>query len=150
MTEFAEFFRFYIIEGYKMNLKGGFTMTEEYILNKGYRKYPPTEFDSDIVVCKYQKRFDDEIGKKYFIDILKYNNSFVPKEKRTEPWEEYSYEYETQVTFGNKQSTIDFTFFADWTLEAVEQFLADFFDKMGINYYEIGDERNIRPSAKQI
>ncbi len=123
-------------------------MTEEYILSKGYHKYPPTEFDSDMVVCKYQKRFYDKIGTRYFIDILKKDVSWFPKEKHPKKWKDYTFDYETQITFGSKQGTIDFTFFSNWTLEAVEQFLADLFDKMKMNYYEIDDERHVRPPAE--
>ena len=45
-------------------------MTEEYILSKGYHKEKSSQFDDKAVICRYQKRFDDENGKKYFIDIL--------------------------------------------------------------------------------
>ena len=61
-------------------------MTEEYILSKGYHKEKPSQFDDKAVICRYQKRFDDESCKKYFIDILKYDLSRVPEKNanRTE------------------------------------------------------------------
>ena len=59
-------------------------MTEEYILSKGYHRGNPSQFDDKSVICRYQKRFDDENGKKYFIDILKYDLSRVPEKMQTE------------------------------------------------------------------
>lgn len=54
-------------------------MTEEYILSKGYHREKPSQFDDKAVICRYQKSFDDEIEKKYFIDILKYDLCRVPE-----------------------------------------------------------------------
>ena len=47
------------------------TMTDEYLLERGYKQYKPTQFDNESVVARFQKRFDDDFGKKYFIDVLK-------------------------------------------------------------------------------
>lgn len=39
-----------------------------------------------------------------------------------------------------------FEFFSDWTLEQVEKFMEDLFEKMKVNYYESwNDERGYRP-----
>ena len=120
-------------------------MTEEYILSKGYHKEKPLQFDDKAVICRYQKSFDDEIGKKYFIDILKYDLSRVPEKMQTELKDIDAYEFEMQVTIGEGNKVINMRYFCDWTLDDVEKFAADFFDKMKINYYEIGDERHVRP-----
>ena len=37
-------------------------MTDEYILEKGYKQYNPTQFDNKHIVARFQKRFDDEYG----------------------------------------------------------------------------------------
>ena len=121
-------------------------MTEEYIISKGYYKGKPSQFDDKAVICRYQKRFDDEIGKKYFIDILKYDLSRVPEKMQTELKEIDAYEFEMQVTIGEGNKVINMRYFCDWTLDDVEKFAEDFFDKMKINYYEIGDERHVRPA----
>lgn len=121
-------------------------MTEEYILSKGYHKEKPSQFDDKVVICRYQKRFDDENGKKYFIDILKYDLSRVPEKMQTELKDIDAYEFEMQVTIGEGNKVINMRYFCDWTLDDVEKFAEDFFDKMKINYYEIGDERHVRPA----
>lgn len=122
-------------------------MTDEYILEKGYQQYKPMPYDNEYIVARFQKRFDDEYGKKYFIDVLKWSNDFVPIERRDEYWQPYSYEYEVQVSIYEKNNTIDLHFHSDWTLNSVEEFMAEFFEKMRLNYYELwwDEQRGVRP-----
>lgn len=124
------------------------TMTDEYILEKGYKQYSSTYYDNKYIVAKFQKRFDDEYGKKYFINILKWSNSFVPVDRRNEYWQPYNYEYDVQVSMYEEKNTINLRFYADWTLDRVEEFMADFFEKMCPNYYELDEQRGVRPYAK--
>ena len=111
-------------------------ITEEYILNKGYTKYPPTEFDNDIVLCRFQKCFRDDKGKKYHINALKIDMHFIPTDRRDEYWKPYRFQYELQVSVGEDEKPINLQFFHNWTLEQVEEFVEDFFVKMNINYYD--------------
>lgn len=122
-------------------------MTDEYLLEHGYRQYPPNSvFDSDLVVSRFQKRFDDSFGKKYFIDVLKWSHDYVPTQRRDEWWKPYSYEYEVQVTMSDNDNGLDLHFHSSWTLEEVEKFMEDFFEKMKSNYYEDWDgNRRVRP-----
>ena len=124
-------------------------VTEEYILSKGYTKYPPTQFDSDIVSCRFQKCFRNEKGKKYFIDVLKIDRHFIPSHQRDEYWKPYSFEYGLQVSVGEDEKSINLQFFSSWTLEQVEEFVEDFFTKMKINYYEINDVRQTLPDTDE-
>lgn len=40
---------------------------------------------------------------------------------------------------------LNLEFFSDWTLEEVEKYMKDLFDKMNINYYETWNgERRVR------
>lgn len=42
-------------------------LTDDYFLNRGYQKYDRTQFQkSDMHMYSFQKRFDDENGKKIF------------------------------------------------------------------------------------
>lgn len=122
-------------------------MTDEYILEKGYKRYSPTPvLDSEYIVAKFQKRFDDDFGKKYFINILKWSRDYIPAEHRDKYWTQYVYEYEVQVSMYEEDNTINLHFFADWTLDKVEDFMESFFEKMNPNYYESWDEeRRVRP-----
>lgn len=114
---------------------------DNYLKEHGYAEYNPTVFDNESVVQRFQKCFEDGYGKKYFIDVLKWDNSFVPEEKRDEQWKPYSYTYETQITMFKEEKALNFEFFSNWTLEQVESFMEDFFDKMKVNYYERWDDK---------
>ena len=124
-------------------------MTDEYILEKGYKQYNPTHYDNEHIIARFQKRFDDEYGKKYFINVLKWSNGFVPIAHRDEYWKPYAYEYEVQVTMYEEDNTMNLHFYTHWTLDRVEEFMAEFFEKMCPNYYELWDERRrVRPDAE--
>ena len=121
-------------------------MNDEYILECGYKRYNPTAFDSDSVVSRFQKRFDDEYGKKYFIDILKWSHEFIPANRRDKYYKPFSYTYEIYTTMFEEEKGLRIELYNDWTLEETERFAEDFFEKMKPNYYENWDgERRIRP-----
>ena len=116
-------------------------MDDKYLLERGYKEYPPTPFDNESIVSRFQKRFDDEIGKRYFINAVKWSNDYVPKHRRGNWWTPYTYEYEVQVEMnGDKEDNIRLDFFSSWSLENVEKFMKEFFEKMNPNYYETWDE----------
>lgn len=111
-------------------------MTDKYLIERGYKKYNPTPFDNASVVARYQKRFDDDFGKKYFIDVLKWSNDFISAEHRNK---NFSYEYELYTTMYEEEDALILHFYSSWELENVEKFAEDFFEKMKPNYYEIWD-----------
>jgi hypothetical protein len=114
-------------------------MDDNYLLDRGYKEYPITPFDDEYIVARFQKRFDDEVGKKYFINVVKWSHDFVPECRRDSLWTPYSYEYEVQVAM-NEDDPINLNFFSCWTLENVEKFMEEFFVKMLPKYYETWDE----------
>ena len=114
-------------------------MTDEYLLEKGYRKYSPTPFDNESIVARFQKRFDDDFGKKYFINILRWSQDYIPVSHRGDYWEPYAYEYEIHFSMHEDDKSLKLHFFNNWSLEDVEMFSEDFFEKMKPNYYEDWD-----------
>lgn len=124
-------------------------MNDEYLIECGYKEYKPTRFDNESVVARYQKRFDDDFGKKYFIDVLKWSHGYIPEYRRDKWWKPFTYCYETQITFGEDEKALNFEFFSSWTLEEVEKFMEDFFEKMKPNYYESWDgDRRVRQNGQ--
>lgn len=115
-------------------------MDDKYLLEHGYKEYPPVAIDCENIVARFQKRFDDDFGKKYFIDVIKWSNDYIPTRYRTEYYEPYSYEYEVQISMLDERKPINFHFFTHWSLEEVENFMENFFEKMRPNYYESWDE----------
>ena len=125
-------------------------MTDEYLIERGYKKYEPTRFDNESVVARFQKRFDDDFGKKYFIDVLKWSQDYVPVDRRDKWWKPFTYHYETQVTMFEDAKALNLEFFSDWTLEEVEKYMEDLFNKMNLNYYETWNrERGIRTNESK-
>lgn len=121
-------------------------ITDEYLLEKGYKKYPPSPLDNKSVVARFQKRFDDNFGKKYFVDILRWSNDYIPMSCRSEDFEIYSYEYEIYFSMCQEERDLKVKFFNNWSIEDVEIFAEDFFEKMHPNYYEDWDDnRRVRP-----
>ena len=116
-------------------------MTDEYLLERGYKQYMPTPvIDNEYIVAKFQKRFDDDFGKKYFISISKWSHEFVPADRRDKWCKPFSYEYDIYVSMSKEENPVYLKFGTSWTLENVEKFAEEFFDKMKPNYYETWDE----------
>ena len=95
-------------------------LTDEKLLERGYKQYSPTPFDNSSIVARFQKRFDDDFGKKYFIDALKWSQEYVPLDRRDKWWKPFVYEYEVQITIGENENSINLGFFSSWTIEDVE------------------------------
>lgn len=123
-------------------------MNDEYILEHGYKEYPPSSIDNGWIVANFQKRFDDDFGKKYFINIKKWSHAYVPSSRRDEYWKPFSYEYHCHISMFEEDKSIYLTFGTSWTLEEVEKYMEDIFEKMKPNYYESWDEtRAVRPEG---
>lgn len=122
-------------------------MSDEYLLERGYKQYKPIpHLDNDSIVAKFQKRFDDDFGKKYFIDVAKWSHDYVPEYRRDKWWKPFNYACHLYVTMFEEEKPIYLEFGTSWTVEEVEEFAEDFFNKMKPNYYESWDEeRGVRP-----
>lgn len=119
---------------------------DKYLIERGYKEYPPTVFDNNHIVAMFQKRFDDDFGKRYFINVKKWLNDYIPTSHRDKYWNLFSYEYEVYVTMHEDEKPINLKFFSNWDVENVEKFMVDFFEKMEPNYYESWDKgRGVRP-----
>lgn len=126
------------------------TMNDEYLIYRGYKQYPTTPYlDNESIVAKFQKRFDDDFGKKYFIDVAKWSHDYIPADRGDKFWKPFSYAYHLYVSMFEEEKPIFLEFGTSWTLEEVEDFAESFFDAMKPNYYESwNEERGARPNEK--
>lgn len=123
-------------------------MNDLYLLEHGYKPYSPTGLDNDSIVAKFQKRFDDDFGKKYFIDVSKWSQYYVPESRRDSWWTPYVYEYDVYTSMNEDENPIYLKFGTSWSLEQVEDFMENFFEKIKPNYYESWDgDRAVRPES---
>lgn len=116
-------------------------LTDEIILQKGYKEYPPTRFHNSSIVKCFQKRFDDDVGKRYFLNIDKwYWGDVVPVHKKDEWYCDYTYEFTCQMYRKNTHDAVDVSFHSSWTLEQVEEFMKQQWNTGLYDYYERWDE----------
>ena len=74
----------------------------------------------------------------------------MPVSRRDKWWNPFTYHYETQVTMFEGEKALNLEFFSDWTLEEVEKFMEDMFEKMKLNYYESwSGNRRVRPDESE-
>ena len=107
-------------------------MRDEDFIERGFTQFEPGPLDSDWVVTKFQQRYDDDIGKKYFITVSKYKAWEHPHTHVVIP---PAYEYDTQFTLDGKP--INVTFFSGWELDEVEEKIEEMWKTGGYDYYEI-------------
>lgn len=108
--------------------------SDEYFLNEGYKKYPRSPIDPDGVKCLFQKRFDDDKGKKYFITIKKWDWHQYKDRMGNSPL--ITYEYETQLYRKDTHDAVDIEWHSSWNLEDVEQMAEDLWETGWFDYYE--------------
>ena len=100
-------------------------ITAETLINSGYRKYPATWRPYASAV--YQKRVDDEHGKKYFVNVYEYAGTMSsPK---------YSYEGDAQFVdgYGN---TFNVQLLHPESVEQVDEFFERIFVSLKCEHYE--------------
>lgn len=107
-------------------------MDDNYIIEKGYYEFSPPATKPDSVVRAFQKRFDDETGKKYFITVYKWDWSRFYREDMPI----FSYEIETQLYKKDSHYPIDLTFFSGWNIDEVEEHLEKMWNTEDYDYYE--------------
>ena len=106
-------------------------LTREALLSAGYRQFKQKnirEFTDQF----YQKRFDDNQGKKYFITIAEYDNS---KYKVSHPMlPDFSYSPDGQ--FESNGTTFNVEMLTPKSVEEMEAFFERMWVDMKCDYYE--------------
>lgn len=108
-------------------------MTDEEIIERGFKEFPPKPIDPHNVRC-FQKRYDDEYGKKYFININKWSSMRHPY---TGVSLEVSYEYDVQLYKKGSHDPVDLLFHNGWTINDVECYIQALWDTGLFEHYEI-------------
>lgn len=117
--------------------------TDEDFINRGYKKYNKTPFDSNSVMYNFQKRFDNENGKKYFINIHKIDNRWMEDRYENQSWyRPFTHEYSCQLYRKETHDALDIVFHSNWNIEQVEEFVEKMFKSGELDYYERWDENN--------
>lgn len=102
----------------------------DYLIPLGFREYKPTPFEYDGVCTCFQKRYDDDFGKKYFIDAKIWDYSWTNKVP-----ENYHIEYHAQLYENGTHDAINIEFL-DWDVHQVEKWIDKLFENKMIEHYE--------------
>lgn len=113
------------------------TTTSQDLLNRGFKEFPPTyPIDPAGVRTKYQKRYDDEIGKRYFITVSEWEPIFDSRTGETWP---INYEYDVYFSRDDGKGgtkAIKILLYAGWDVDEVEEYVRKLFETGLFDYYE--------------
>ena len=117
-------------------------MTDQDFIQRGFKQFSPTyPIDSDGIETKFQKRYDDEVGKRYFITVNKWKPIVDHRAGKTWP-PNYEYEVYFQKDDGNGWTkAIKILLYAGWDVDEVEEYVQKLFETGLFEYYEKWDER---------
>ena len=105
---------------------------DEILEEKGYKSFKPGPFDNDSIIEKFQRCIRDDVGKKYFITIDKWQSFTHPHTGETYP---SGYEYNTYFTFNGYP--VQMKFYAGWDIDEAEEKMEELWQKGGFDYYEM-------------
>lgn len=113
-----------------MNSYNTLDEVRNYLIPLGFKEYKPTPFDNQGICTNFQKRYDDEFGKKFFIDAKIWDYSWSNRVP-----ENYHIEYHTQLYENGTHDAIDIEFL-DWDIYQVERWVNKLFENGMIEHYE--------------
>lgn len=110
-------------------------LNDEYFTSRGYKIYEKSRFDSPNVEYLFQKRFDDSVGKKYFITVYKWDWTWCKDRMGNSPLK--TYEYQVQLYKKGAHDAVDIDCHSSWSLPDVEGFIENLFQTGWFDYYEV-------------
>lgn len=114
-----------------MNSYDTFEEAKAYLEEKGFCQYDEPLF-KDRTAGTFQKKYTDEIGKRYFLNatVFDFSKFHIP--------ENFTVEYSTQLYQKKTRRAFDVTFI-DWELEDAEKQIDKMFELEIIEHYERWD-----------
>lgn len=109
-------------------------MTDKLLIEKGYKEFAPSPFCDEYIIKFFQKRFDDEWGKKYFINVNKYDLTNI--DTNNSP-----YEFEIYLTVIGGDAIRLLLYGSNWDIDKVEIYIDNLFNTGVYEYYELWEEK---------
>lgn len=106
-------------------------MTKEELVNAGYKRYSPSPIDNECVTDLYQKCITDDIGKKYYINVKRWDFSIHGRKNET-----IGYETDVQFRVKNTGEYTDIVCLDGWSLEDIEKYYSDLWYTGMFRYYD--------------
>lgn len=111
-------------------------MTDQDFIQRGFKQYLPIlHLESDGIEAHFQKRYDDEIGKRYFITVNKWKSI---TDRNGVVWPS-NYEYEVYFHKDDGDGgtkAIKILLYAGWDIDEVEEYVQQLFETGLFEYYE--------------
>lgn len=108
-------------------------LTKETLLAAGYKPFKSRV--KQYTDQGYQKRFDDEHGKRYFITVWEYDNR--PYKHNCPQLNDFNYAPESQFEIGTIAFNVEMI--TPESVEEMEAFFERMWMSMNCDYYETGD-----------
>ena len=112
-------------------------MEDKELLEKGYYQFEPSSLDNENIIACFQKCIKDEFGKKYFIDIKKWQGF---KHPTTHELFDPSYEFEVYFTDKETDCPVKILLYAGWSVDDVEDRAEKLWQTDLWKYYERYEE----------
>jgi hypothetical protein len=107
-------------------------ITEQYLLNSGYKKYPKPLYSHDGADSFYQKRFDNDLGKMFYINVWTYS---FPQDGVLHRSASFEVQYTLQ---DDEYMDVNYHYTKDKTIKQIELFfLRMFASNDNIRHYEL-------------
>ena len=107
-------------------------ITDELLLENGYREFDPVPLYGEYYAKSFQKKFYEGDKKKYFIEFRRWE---FPMHSEVE----VHFEGFAQLYAKGTHNAIDVTFHSGWTLEEVEEYVEKIY-RLGFEPYDEDEE----------
>ena len=104
------------------------------LLDRGFCEFRKGPFQDDGIKTCFQKRYDDKIGKKYFITVNLWDAWRHPYTGKVIP---ACLEYSVQLYSKGAHNAVNLLFLSSWTIDLVEEHMERLWDTGLYDYYEI-------------
>lgn len=105
----------------------------DWLIPLGFHEYKPTDIHHESIVTCFQKRYDDDFGKKYFLDINVWDYTLFPAIP-----ERYHPSITGQFYQAETHDAVNFDFI-DWDIDAAEKWIDKMFEVGLLEHYERWD-----------
>lgn len=105
-------------------------MTREELIEAGYERFDPAPISNECITDLYQKCIKDDVGKRYYISVNRWDFSNFGKENPIG--------YETEVQFRHKETGqhTDIVCLDGWSVSDMEKYYADLWYTGMFRYYD--------------
>ena len=104
-------------------------MTNQEFLDAGYTRFNPPPYE-DCITDMYQKCFEDEIGKKYFITVERWDYTPVARGRNIPISYNFTVQFNTQ-----EDRTLNIDCFNGFDIESAENFFENIWNTGWFKYY---------------